>query len=64
MTYRGKHRADASESFSVHGRANRGVPEGEQNPGRDAERAREQYDQALADQRAREHQARHSDGQR
>ena len=60
MTYRGKHRADASEGFSVHGRANRGVPEGEQNPGR----TREQFDQALADQRAREHQARHGNDER
>lgn len=59
MTYRGRHRADASEGFSVHGRANRGVPAGES-----AERTGERYDQALADQHAREHQARHGNGER
>lgn len=64
MTYRGKHRADGGDGYSVHGRANRGVADGEQNPGRDAERTREQYNQALADQHAREHQARHGNGER
>jgi len=52
-----RHRADGGDGFSVHGRANRGVPEGEQNLGRDDEDA-QRFSQALADQHAREHQAR------
>jgi hypothetical protein len=57
-----KHRADGDAGYSVHGRDNRGVADGEQ----DSSRAdtREQFDQALADQRARNYEARHANGER
>ena len=55
----GKHRADASESFSVHGRANRGAADGEQNPGRDAEAAQQPYSQAESERRAEQYAQRH-----
>jgi hypothetical protein len=54
----GKHRADGGDGFSILGRSSRGVPDGEQNPGRNDEAAREQFNQELADRHAREHQAR------
>lgn len=54
-----KHRADGGDGFSVHGRGNRGAADGQNNPGRDAENTRQQFDQALADQHAREYEARH-----
>lgn len=60
----GKHRADGGEGYSVHGRGNRGTDDGERNPGRDDERTREQYNQALAEQHARDHQARHGNSER
>lgn len=53
-----RHRADGGDGFSVHGRANRGVPDGEQNPGRDEESRRDQFNQELADRHARDHAAR------
>lgn len=58
----GKHRADSGKGFSVWGRENRGVPEGEQNPSRTEDQ--QQFDQALADQRARDYQARHAADER
>lgn len=60
----GKHSKDGNGGFSVHGRSNRGVPEGEQNPGRDDENTREQFNQALADQHARDYAARHANDNR
>lgn len=53
----GKHRADGGDGFSVRGRDNQGVPEGEQRGGRQDE-DRANFDQALADRHAREHQQR------
>lgn len=59
----GKHRNDATEGFSVHGRDKRGVPEGEQNPGRTDEAEREaQFSQAEADRRAADYAKRHPQG--
>jgi hypothetical protein len=58
----GKHRGDGGSGFSAHGRDKRGVPDGEQNPGRTEEAEREaQYSQAEADARAQRYAERHRD---
>jgi hypothetical protein len=58
----GKHSADGDSGFSVHGHDSPGVPEGERNPGREGER--QDFNQALADQRARDYESRHRSDER